>query len=1167
MGGLITSFGWAQEPPKATAPPAIPIHFHLAAPGYVTLVIEKPDGTRVRNLISDTHFPAGDQTVPWDGLDDLGRDSQGAKSGIYHIPGKLVEPGDYRIRGLVHPELDLLYQMSVYNEGNPPWRTKDRASEWLANHTAPSAVLFVPENPAPARPGHPAPGGQVLVGSLVAEGGSGLAWLNLDGGKIFGQMWVGGVWTGATQLAIDQGDNPVPGVYAYTGASWKGDKYNGNRPELRLHELVTDKVKAPRDKREGEGDDRPLLQPNLTLPQGAQSTDALTGMAVHNGIVVVAIGPANELIFIDGRQHKVLGQANVPKPAGLSFDHQGRLLVLSGTQLVRYELPQMPPAAADQQNLPQIQLPNPQVLVKQGLDDPRQLTLDSAGNVYVTDRGNSNQVKVFSPDGQFQHAIGHAGRPKLGIYDPEQMHEPNGITLDSRGHLWVAETDMHPKRLSVWTLEGKLVDAYYGPPRYGGGGELDPRDKNRFFMDGMSFALDWNTGRSKPLDVFFYPGANDYLKPQSLKPGQAVPEAALKAPTDFLHYGGSAPQTPIYFNDVQYMTNAFSASPTAGARLVGLWKMEQGVARPLVIMGQASEWGLFKLLGKEGATDPYLSAWQARLTQETGLKEANPKGATPKGIDLSKNAVFFLWQDANGDGRLHPDETRFVRLDQSNNGIAFMNDLSAVIYNYQGHVVRFQPTGISAEGVPQYDLEHPQVLADAQRPPGDGGGQALLCDQGWLLCTTASKPFSGYGPGGVKEGKPLWSYPSLWPGLHDSHRAQLIDIPGVMVGTTRLLGMPVHANDDIGQVWAINGNKGQVYLMTTDGLFLATLFRDSRTASWDFESSTRGMRVNEASLHEENFWPSITQTADGEVYLQVHNSQIVKINGLDKVHRLPAQTISITAGQLAAAQAARLQAEAQRQQTSKDRQLMVRLRQQPPKVDGKLDDWQGAQWVTIDQRHVASGSFSNARSTTSAALAVAGDRLYVAYDTDDPNLINNSLQSRQNLFKTGGALDLMLSTTQADKPHSQAAPGDLRLLVARDKKQTAAMLYRQKTADPTPPGEGADFASPLRSVHFDQLQDVSDQVELASGAYTPAKSKIAHAVFEFSIPLKVLGLNPQPNEVILGDIGVLRGNGFETLQRVYWSNKASGLVSDIPSEAELTPALWGQMKFIADSGQ
>jgi hypothetical protein len=55
----------------------------------------------------------------------------------------------------------------------------------------------------------------------------------------------------------------------------------------------------------------------------------------------------------------------------------------------------------------------------------------------------------------------------------------------------------------------------------------------------------------------------------------------------------------------------------------------------------------------------------------------------------------------------------------------------------------------------------------------------------------------------------------------------------------------------------------------------------------------------------------------------------------------------------------------------------------------------------------------------------------------------------------------------------------------------------------------------------------------------------------------VLGLKPRHGQTLRGDLGVLRGNGYETLQRAYWSNKASGLVSDLPSEAELTPRLWG----------
>jgi hypothetical protein len=67
--------------------------------------------------------------------------------------------------------------------------------------------------------------------------------------------------------------------------------------------------------------------------------------------------------------------------------------------------------------------------------------------------------------------------------------------------------------------------------------------------------------------------------------------------------------------------------------------------------------------------------------------------------------------------------------------------------------------------------------------------------------------------------------------------------------------------------------------------------------------------------------------------------------------------------------------------------------------------------------------------------------------------------------------------------------------------------------------------------------------------------------FEISIPLATLGLKPHAGQKIKGDLGVLRGNGFQTVQRVYWSNKASGIVADVPSEAELTPRLWGRIEF------
>ncbi|MDQ3814813.1 MAG: hypothetical protein M3347_12795 [Armatimonadota bacterium] len=46
-----------------------------------------------------------------------------------------------------------------------------------------------------------------------------------------------------------------------------------------------------------------------------------------------------------------------------------------------------------------------------------------------------------------------------------------------------------------------------------------------------------------------------------------------------------------------------------------------------------------------------------------------------------------------------------------------------------------------------------------------------------------------------------------------------------------------------------------------------------------------------------------------------------------------------------------------------------------------------------------------------------------------------------------------------------------------------------------------------------------------------------------------------------GDIGLLRGQGGETTQRLYGSNKATGLMNDVPGEAQLLPGWSGLWQF------
>jgi hypothetical protein len=215
-----------------------------------------------------------------------------------------------------------------------------------------------------------------------------------------------------------------------------------------------------------------------------------------------------------------------------------------------------------------------------------------------------------------------------------------------------------------------------------------------------------------------------------------------------------------------------------------------------------------------------------------------------------------------------------------------------------------------------------------------------------------------------------------------------------------------------------------------------------------------------------------------------------------------------------------------------------------------MDDWAAADWAVIDRSGVAAYFDSKSKPyNVTAAIAVSGDRLYAAFRTGDPNLLRNSGESPTAPFKTGGALDLMIGVNpHADPRRSKPEPGDERLLVTQVKGKTLALIYRASvpgTRDPV------SFSSPWRTITIDRVDDVSDQVHLAG----------ADGNYEFSIPLTVLGLKIFPGEALKADLGILRGDGIQTIQRVYWSNKATAIVSDVPSEAMLTPDLWGKLVF------
>ena len=115
-------------------------------------------------------------------------------------------------------------------------------------------------------------------------------------------------------LARDAGPQAVDGVFVYVGSAWEG--------ELRLTAVT----------RSG---DKPVVK--YAFPGGKEAS-ALTGMAIHDGLMACSLPKQKELLLVDAKAGKVLGAVSLDDPRGLAFDGQGRLLALAGKQLHRYAL-------------------------------------------------------------------------------------------------------------------------------------------------------------------------------------------------------------------------------------------------------------------------------------------------------------------------------------------------------------------------------------------------------------------------------------------------------------------------------------------------------------------------------------------------------------------------------------------------------------------------------------------------------------------------------------------------------------------------------------------------------------------------------------------------------------------------------------------------------------
>ncbi len=446
-----------------------------------------------------------------------------------------------------------------------------------------------------------------------------------------------------------------------------------------------------------------------------------------------------------------------------------------------------------------------------GLTNARCLAVDGAGRIYVSTWEPNQQVLVFSPEGKELGRVGRAGgRAPLGPYQADGMLYPFGLAVDSHDKLWVMERDYHPKRVSVWNLkDGSLVKEFFGPCHYGGsGGEVDPRDPNLMVGEGCEWRIDPVTGRDTCLGTF---------------------DRRLHGFACF--------------------------RPAANGRLY-LFTITAEEHRP----------GSLRIFERLGDGRYVL---QAEFRPGLELDKGRPK-------------TTVLWTDANGDGRQDAGELQesegWLNFTGSNHwSINVGLDLTLYGFNVQsGRLEQFRVADFSAARAPQYHLADRKVMpAEFSQGYQDGYGFALPDADGARLLVNLYDEKSGrhhdlrwnWTCFDLASGKRLWTYPNPWFQVHGSHNAPGPE-PGLFRGAYGPIG--IAKLPAIGTVWAINGNAGEWYLLTGDGFYLSTLF-ESDPFKWRWPAkAVPGVSLNDcpAGGGQEDFGGSMTQAADGKVYLQ-----------------------------------------------------------------------------------------------------------------------------------------------------------------------------------------------------------------------------------------------------------------------------------------------------------
>lgn len=469
----------------------------------------------------------------------------------------------------------------------------------------------------------------------------------------------------------------------------------------------------------------------------------------------------------------------------------------------------------------------------------------------------------------------------------------------------------------------------------------------------------------------------------------------------------------------------------------------------------------------------------------------------------------YLWQDANNDQTVQENE---LTKSPTGRGETAFNWVDEHLNAWSDAGFLLKPVRFGADGRPVYDFT--QRVPIPFKGSNSNGTSLWLDNQDDSVYTLSPGRDPGFARW-TRDGRRLWAYDGVieWN--------QALSLPMVTPGRLHGLTMPLGVAGDF---TGAASYFGPYHLFTRDGLCVGMVMRDGRSGGLgpDITASEviTGQLVKPDGM---NRYFLLAGDQDGRV---------TEILGLDTVKRLPGGIYTHTeAGAKAAADAL---ADYERAKARSQRLEIVRGRAALGLAKGVVK--------TVD----AGRAFT-------ARAAYDEKNLYVAYDVTSPAELRNETTDPRIIFKGGNLLDIQLAADSAADPKRKIpAPGDLRILVTRQKGKPTAVVYRPKVKGFL--GQPVVLTSPTGKESFDAI-DLTDKVTLE---YAKAAGGFKVVVV---IPLEVIGWTPKPGTTVRLDLGYVFGNstGSQTSLRAYWTNNSfsANVTNDIPNESRLEPAEWG----------